>query len=71
MSGAIRSRLVAPRRLEANTAYTALVVPAFQRINKLNGQFNERDLLLLRILAGMGALAEATDTWLCEPDLAR
>jgi putative methionine-R-sulfoxide reductase with GAF domain len=42
-----------------------------QLINKLNGQFNERDLLLLRILAGMGALAEATDTWLCERDLAR
>jgi phosphoserine phosphatase RsbU/P len=30
-----------------------------QLINKLNGDFNERDLLLMRILAAMGALAEA------------
>ena len=30
-SGAIRSRLVAPRRLEAHRGYTALLVPAFQR----------------------------------------
>ncbi|MFN8648102.1 MAG: hypothetical protein U0104_15155 [Gemmatimonadales bacterium] len=30
-SGAIRSRLVAPRRLEPHRGYTALVVPAFQR----------------------------------------
>jgi hypothetical protein len=30
-SGAIRSRLVAPRRMEPNRGYTALVVPAFQR----------------------------------------
>ncbi len=30
-SGAIRARLVAPRRMEAHRGYTALVVPAFQR----------------------------------------
>lgn len=32
-----------------------------QLINKLNGEFNERDLLLLRILAAMGALAAKPD----------
>jgi putative methionine-R-sulfoxide reductase with GAF domain len=30
-----------------------------QLINKLNGDFNERDLLLMRVLASLGALAEA------------
>jgi GAF domain-containing protein len=37
-----------------------------QLINKLNGDFNERDLLLLRMLAAMGALAEAVASQLYE-----
>jgi putative methionine-R-sulfoxide reductase with GAF domain/CheY-like chemotaxis protein len=40
-----------------------------QLINKLNGDFNERDLLLLRILATMGALVEAVASELFERDI--
>ncbi|MFL5801648.1 MAG: GAF domain-containing protein [Roseiflexaceae bacterium] len=40
-----------------------------QLINKLNGDFNERDLLLLRMLATMGALAEAVASQLFERDI--
>jgi sigma-B regulation protein RsbU (phosphoserine phosphatase) len=42
-----------------------------QLINKLNGTFTERDLLLLRILATMGALADAIDSPLFARDLGR
>lgn len=37
-----------------------------QLINKLSGAFNERDLMLLRILVAMGGLAEAADLSLYE-----
>jgi transcriptional regulator with GAF, ATPase, and Fis domain len=40
-----------------------------QLLNKLNGEFNERDLLLLRILAAMGAQTEAINRPLFECDL--
>jgi putative methionine-R-sulfoxide reductase with GAF domain len=40
-----------------------------QLINKLNGDFNERDLLLLRILSTMGALLEAVASELFERDI--
>jgi putative methionine-R-sulfoxide reductase with GAF domain len=40
-----------------------------QLINKLNGDFNERDLLLLRILAAMGALVEAVAMQLFERNI--
>lgn len=40
-----------------------------QLINKLNGDFNERDLLLLRILSTMGALVEAVASQLFERDI--
>jgi len=43
------------------------VCGVIQLINKLNGEFNERDLLVLRILASMGALAVAADARLFEP----
>jgi putative methionine-R-sulfoxide reductase with GAF domain len=45
------------------------VCGVIQLINKLNGDFNERDLLLLRILAAMGALAAAPDANLFEHGL--
>jgi GAF domain-containing protein len=45
------------------------VCGVIQLINKLNGEFNERDLLILRILATMGALAAAADSNLFEPGL--
>lgn len=38
-----------------------------QLINKLNGDFNERDLLILRILATLGALAAGCDASLGTP----
>jgi GAF domain-containing protein len=40
-----------------------------QLINKLNGEFNERDLQLLRILAALGSLVEIANAWLCERNL--
>jgi len=45
------------------------VCGVIQLINKLNSEFNERDLLILRILAAMGALAAAADASLFEPGL--
>jgi putative methionine-R-sulfoxide reductase with GAF domain len=40
-------------------------------INKLGGEFNERDLLILRLLAALGALAEALDQPMLERDIGR
>jgi putative methionine-R-sulfoxide reductase with GAF domain len=40
-----------------------------QLINKLDGDFNERDLRLLRMLASLGALAAMSDAYLFERDL--
>jgi putative methionine-R-sulfoxide reductase with GAF domain len=45
------------------------VCGVIQLINKLSGEFNERDLQLLRILAALGSLVEMADTWLYERDL--
>ncbi len=42
-----------------------------QLINKLDGDFNERDLLLMRILAAMGALAEAAASQWAASDTGR
>lgn len=40
-----------------------------QLLNKVNGDFNERDLLLLRILAAMGGVLETADSQLHERNL--
>jgi putative methionine-R-sulfoxide reductase with GAF domain len=45
------------------------VCGVIQLINKLSGEFNERDLQLLRILAALGSLVEIADTWLYERNL--
>jgi transcriptional regulator with GAF, ATPase, and Fis domain len=45
------------------------VCGVIQLINKLSGEFNERELQLLRILAALGSLVEMADTWLCKRDL--
>jgi len=39
-----------------------------QLINKLSGAFDERDLMLLRILVAMAGLAETANTLFCEAD---
>jgi GAF domain-containing protein len=47
------------------------VCGVIQLINKLNGEFNERDLLLLRVIAAMGALAGTPALNLFEHNLGR
>jgi len=45
------------------------VCGVIQLINKLDGDFNERDLMLLRILAAMGLPLDEADAQLIERDL--